>query len=275
LGYLSELFGLQGKVIVVTGGGGILCGTISHALARLGAQVAVLDVRSDAAEQVVHQITCDGGAAQPFCVDVLSKASLEECGRQIVERFERVDGLINGAGGNRAEATTSAEQPFFDLPEEAFSRVFDLNFLGTVLSSQVFGQQMAAQGYGAIVNISSINAIRSLTRIPAYSAAKAAVKNFTEWLAVHLAQEYSPKIRVNAIAPGFFLTNQNRFLLLDQTTGEATPRGRTILDQTPLGRYGDPTELISTVVWLLSPGAAFVHGETVVVDGGFSAYSGV
>ena len=273
--YLAELFGVENKVVVVTGGGGILCGAVSKGLARLGARIAVVDVRLDAAQAVASEIVASGGDAEAFPADVLSKETLESCAAKVLNHYGRADVLINGAGGNRAEATTSTEMPFFDIPEQAFARVFNLNFLGTVLPSQVFGRHMAERGEGIVLNVASVNAIRSLTKIPAYSAAKAAVKNFTEWLAIHLAQNYSPNIRVNAIAPGFFLTNQNRFLLLDEATGQATPRGQTILDQTPLARYGDPQELMSTVVWLLSPGASFVHGETVIVDGGFSAFSGV
>jgi len=272
---LDSLFSVKDKVIVVTGGGGVLCGAFSRGQARLGAQVAVLDIRFDAAQRVADDITAQGGVAVPYHADVLAKDTLERCAAQIMERFGRVDALINGAGGNQREATCRPDLSFFDLPQDAFQWVFNLNFVGTLLPTQVFGRQMVAQGEGAIVNVSSINALRSLTNIPAYSAAKAAVRNFTEWLAVHMGQGYSPRIRVNAIAPGFFLTNQNRFLLVDEHTGQATPRGQAILAHTPMRRYGEPDELLSTVVWLLSPGASFVHGATIVVDGGFSAFSGV
>ena len=192
-----------------------------------------------------------------------------------MERFNRLDFLINGAGGNKKEATTRSDLSFFELTPEAIRAVFDLNFMGTLLPSQAFGRVLAEQGEGVILNISSINTFRPLTKIPAYSAAKAAVTNFTQWLAVHMSQEYSDKIRVNAIAPGFFLTEQNRFLLTDEATGNLTPRGRTIVDHTPMARFGNPEDLIGTVLWLLSPGAAFVHGIVVAVDGGFSAFSGV
>jgi NAD(P)-dependent dehydrogenase (short-subunit alcohol dehydrogenase family) len=187
----------------------------------------------------------------------------------------RVDILINGAGGNKKQATTGSDLSFFDLPSDAVQWVFNLNFIGTLLPSQVFGRIFAERGEGVILNISSMNALRPLTKVPAYSAAKAAVSNFTQWLAVHMSQEYSNKIRVNAIAPGFFLTEQNRFLLTDEATGELSPRGKTIIDHTPMGRFGDPEDLTSTVLWLLSPGAAFVHGVVVPVDGGFSVFSGV
>jgi len=193
----------------------------------------------------------------------------------VLARFGRVDILINGAGGNKKQATTSPDLSFFDLPADAVQWVFNLNFIGTLLPCQVFGKVMADQGEGIILNVSSMNAFRPLTRIPAYSAAKAAVSNFTQWLAVHLSQKYSTDIRVNAIAPGFFLTEQNRFLLSDEVTGELTPRGRTIIDHTPMARFGQPGDLIGTVLWLLSSGATFVHGVVVPVDGGFSAFSGV
>ena len=210
-----------------------------------------------------------------ICADVLSRTALQDAAARILESYGTIDILINGAGGNAKEATTSPDLSFFDLPQNGFQAVFDLNFIGTLLPAQVFGRHMAERGEGLILNIASINALSPLTKIPAYSAAKAAVKNFTEWLAVHISQNYSKKVRVNAIAPGFFLTQQNRFLLIDKTTGETTPRGRTIIEHTPLGRYGVPEELVSTVLWLLSPGASFVHGVTVAVDGGFSVFSGV
>ena len=273
--YLSDLFSVEGKVIVLTGGGGVLCGAMARGLARLGARVALVDIRPEAAEQVARDVSDAGGEALPLYGDVTDKATLDPCAEKILERYGSIDALISGAGGNRPEATTTPDMTFFDLPEASLRSVLDLNFTGTVLSAQVFGKHMAKRGEGAIINIASINAIRPLTKILAYSAGKAAVKNFTEWLAVHISQHYSPEIRVNALAPGFFLTNQNRYLLLDQETEAPTPRGQTIIDHTPMRRYGDPGDLLSTVVWLLSPGARFVHGMTVVVDGGFSAFSGV
>ena len=183
--------------------------------------------------------------------------------------------MINGAGGNKPQATTNQDQKFFDLPADTFRWVFDLNMLGTILPTQVFAKIMAEQGSGVILNISSMNAFRPLTRIPAYSAAKAGVSNFTQWLAVHMAQEYSPNIRVNAIAPGFFLTEQNRFLLTDKDTGELTARGQTIINHTPMGRFGNPKDLLGVVLWLVSPAAEFVTGVVIPIDGGFSAFSGV
>jgi len=273
--YLEELFSLEDKVAVVTGGGGVLCGAMSRALGRVGVKVAVLDLFEEAAQRVAGDIVAAGGEAIAVRCDVLDKASLEAARDAVLARFGRVDILINGAGGNKKQATTSSDLSFFDLPTEAVQWVFNLNFIGTLLPSQVFGKLMADQGEGCVLNISSMNAFRPLTRIPAYSAAKAAVSNFTQWLAVHISQEYSTDIRVNAIAPGFFLTEQNRFLLTDEGTGELTPRGRTIVDHTPMACFGHPDDLIGTVLWLLSPGAAFVHGVVVPVDGGFSAFSGV
>lgn len=274
--YLENLFDLSGKVAAITGGGGVLCGTLSRALARLGVRVAVLDILEETAQRVANDIVEAGGKAIALRCDVLDKTSLEAARDAALSRFGRVDILINGAGGNKQQASTSSDLSFFDLPYEALRWVFDLNLLGTLLPSQVFGKSMVEQDGGSILNISSMNAFRPLTRTPAYAAAKAGVSNFTQWLAVHMAQEYSPNIRVNAIAPGFFLTEQNRFLLTDDATGSLTPRGETIVKHTPMGRFGDPEDLIGTVVWLLSPAASsFVTGIVMPVDGGFNAFSGV
>jgi NAD(P)-dependent dehydrogenase (short-subunit alcohol dehydrogenase family) len=206
---------------------------------------------------------------------VLDKKQLEEAREKIEDELGKVDILINGAGGNKKEATTSENLPFFDLPAEAIRGVFDLNFIGTVLASQVFGKEMAKNGSGVILNISSMNAFRPLTKICGYSAAKAAVSNFTQWLAVHINHHHSKDIRVNAIAPGFFLTEQNRFLLTDEKTGQLTARGKTIIEHTPMGRFGKPDDLTGTMLWLVSDAAKFVTGVVVPVDGGFSAFSGV
>jgi len=272
---MKDLFDLSGKVIAITGAGGVLCGTIAKALARAGAKIAVLDLAEQAARKVAEQIKSEGGTAMAFKCNVLEKETLEEARERIKAELGPTDILINGAGGNKKEATTSPELPFFDLPAEAVRFVFDLNFLGTLLASQVFGRDMAEAGSGVVLNISSMNAFRPLTKIPAYSAAKAAVSNFTQWLAVHMCQNYSRQIRVNAIAPGFFLTEQNRFLLTDEKTGELTARGKTIIDHTPMGRFGEPEELVGAVTWLLSDAAKFVTGIVVPIDGGFSAFSGV
>ncbi len=273
--HLESLFALSGKVAVVTGGGGVLCGVMGRALGRFGVKMAMLDIVEDAAQRVADDVAAEGGEAVAVQCDVLDRASLEAARDAVLTRFGRVDILINGAGGNKKQSTTSSDLSFFDLPSDAIRWVFDLNFLGTMLPSQVFGKLMVKRGEGCILNVSSMNAFRPLTRIPAYSAAKAAVSNFTQWLAVHMAQEYSQNIRVNALAPGFFLTDQNRFLLTDEATGELTPRGRTIIEHTPMGRFGEPEDLIGTMLWLLSPASSFVTGVVVPVDGGFSAYSGV
>ena len=274
-GSLSNLFNLQDSAAVLTGGGGVLCSTMSKALAQAGARVAVLDINLEAAQKVADEIQTNGGEVIPVQCDVLDKASVEMAAQTVLSEFGRVDFLVNGAGGNKKEATTTPDLRFFDLPQNALQWVFNLNFLGTLLPSQVFGRIMVEQGEGAILNISSMSAFQPLTRIPAYSAAKAAVSNFTQWLAVHIAQEYSPQIRVNALAPGFFLTEQNRFLLTEADTGELTPRGQTIIDHTPQGRFGDPEDLLGAMFWLLSPASQFVTGIVVPVDGGFSAFSGV
>lgn len=274
-GDLKDLFDLSGKVIAATGAGGVLVGEIARGLAGAGARVAVLDIRESAAKGVAEQIAAAGGEAVGVKMDVLDRSSVEAAHKTILDRFGGVDILINGAGGNRKEATTSPDLSFFDLPMDAFQWVFDLNFLGTLIPCQVFGRAMAGQGEGIMLNISSMNAFRPLTKIPAYSAAKAAVSNFTQWLAVHMANEYSAHIRINAIAPGFFLTDQNRYLLTDEKSGALTPRGRTIIDHTPMRRFGEPAELLGTVLWLLSPASAFVSGIVVPLDGGFSAFSGV
>ena len=272
---MNELFDVNGKVIVITGGGGVLCGTMATALAKAGAKIAVLDIDEVAAAEVTDEIISSKGQAIAVKCDVLDKKSLEAAREKINSELGQIDILINGAGGNKKEATTSPDLSFFDLPAEAIRFVFDLNFIGTLLPTQVFGKEMAENGAGIILNISSMNAFRPLTKIAAYSAAKAAVSNFTQWLAVHMCQNYSKDIRVNAIAPGFFLTEQNRFLLTDEKTDELTARGRTIIEHTPMGRFGEPEELIGTVMWLLSDAAKFVTGVVVPIDGGFSAFSGV
>ncbi len=271
----ETLFSLKDQVVVATGGGGVLVGHMARRLAQMGARIAILDIVEEAAQKVADEIVQAGGEAIGVKTNVLDRESVEAARDVVLDRWGTVDILINGAGGNKPQATTSPDKPFFDLPPDAVRWVFDLNFLGTFIPSQVFGKVMAEKGKGVILNISSMNAFRPLTRIPAYSAAKAAVSNFTQWLAVHMAQEYSPNIRVNAIAPGFFLTHQNRFLLIDEKTGNLTPRGQTIIDHTPMGRFGDPEDLIGAVVWLLSDASAFVTGVVVPIDGGFSAFSGV
>jgi len=267
---------LSGQVAAVTGGAGELCGAMASALARAGAKVAILDIRADRAEAKAKEIRKAKGRAIGIAADVTDRASLEKARDRIRKEFRRLDLLINGAGGNSPLATTSKQQSFFDLPVAGVRQVFELNFIGTFLPCQVLGKLILdTAGQGQIINISSMNAFRPLTRIPAYSAAKAAVSNFTQWLAVHLAQNYTPKLRVNAIAPGFFLTDQNRFLLKDPKTGVLTPRGKTILAHTPAGAFGQAEDLISTLFWLLDPRSHLVNGVVLPVDGAFSAFSGV
>ncbi len=272
---MQSLFNLKDKKIVVTGGAGVLGAAMARSLAKAGAWVAVADLNLAGAQKVCQAIEDDGGRALALETNVLDKTHITQAASVAIETMGQVDILINGAGGNKKEATTSPDMPFFDIPADAIRWVFDLNLLGTVLPSQVFGRHMAERGEGVILNISSMNAFTPLTKISAYSAAKAAVSNFTQWLAVHMCQNYSPRIRVNALAPGFFLTEQNRFLLTDEKTGDLTPRGQTIIDHTPMGRFGQPEELIGTTIWLLSDAAQFVTGIVVPVDGGFSAFSGV
>lgn len=268
-------FDVSGLAIAVTGGAGVLCSGIAEHLAARGARVAVLDLAREAAETVAMRIRKAGGEAVAVEANVLERESVEAACRTCVEAFGRVDALVNGAGGNHPAATTTPDTKFFDLPLDAFARVMNLNILGTVLPSMVFGRAMAERGEGNILNVASMNAFRPLTRIPAYSAAKAGVKNFTEWLAVHMAQEYSPRIRVNGIAPGFLLTKQNSYLLTDEKTGEYTPRAKSILAHTPMARFGKAEDLYGTIVWLLSPASRFITGITVPIDGGFNAFSGV
>ncbi len=271
----SKIFDVQGLTAVITGGSGQLGRVMAQGLALAGAQVAVVSRSAETSAVVAGAINTDGGKAIGIACDVMDRAALERTMEQVTDAFGPVDILINAAGGNQPRATTSAELTFFDLDAQALEQVFGLNFTGTLQSCQVFGRGMAERGQGCIVNVASMSGLRPLTRVPAYSAAKAAVTNFTQWLAVHMAQEYSPRIRVNGIAPGFFLTEQNRFLLTDAQSGAMTPRGQAILNHTPAGRLGLPEDLLGTLLWLVSPASAFVTGVVVPVDGGFSAFSGV
>jgi NAD(P)-dependent dehydrogenase (short-subunit alcohol dehydrogenase family) len=272
---MDKLFCLQDKAIVITGGAGILCGAIARYLARQGARICIVDYDKSHADELAKQIKAEGGFALPVCANVLDKNEMQRAFGCAIEKMGKVDALINGAGGNKKEATTSDDLSFFDMPVEAIRWVFDLNLIGTIVPSQVFGRHIAERGEGVILNISSMSAFRALTKVGAYSAAKAAVSNFTQWLAVHICQNYSANIRVNAIAPGFFLTNQNRFLLTNEKSGELTPRGKTIIAHTPMGRFGDAQELCGTVHWLLSDASKFITGVVVPIDGGFNAFSGV
>ena len=276
---------LSGQVAVVTGGGGVLCAEFGHALAACGAKIALLDLDGAAAERNAAALRAAGGQAIGIVANVLDRASLDNAAAQVLAAFGPCDLLLNGAGGNSPRGTTSKEwledgdlddpslTTFFDLDPKAVEFVFNLNFLGTLLPTQVFAQQMLGRSGCSIINISSMNAFRPLTKIPAYSGAKAAVSNFTQWLAVHFAKA---GIRVNALAPGFFLTQQNHALLMDANTGVLTERARKIVDHTPMGRFGESHELTGTLLWLASRQASgFVNGIVVPIDGGFSAYSGV
>ena len=277
---------LSGQVAVVTGGGGILCSIMAEAIAECGAKVAILDLNKEAADKVAERINAAGGAAMGVACNVLEKESIEAAEAEIAAKFGNCTILINGAGGNNPKGTTDNEtmtmadvkntdpnvKTFFNLDPKGIGFVFNLNFLGSLLPTQVFAKKMAENGKGTIINISSMNAFRPLTKIPAYSAAKAAVSNFTQWLAVHLAPM---GIRVNAIAPGFFLTNQNRALLTNPD-GSLTPRSHKILSHTPMNKFGEPSDLLGALLWLLSDaGAGFVTGTVIPIDGGFAAYSGV
>ncbi len=275
---------LNGKVAVVTGGGGVLCGMFAKAMATAGAKVAILDLNKDAADKVAAEIKAEGGEAIGVCANVLKRESLEEAKKHVNDAFGTCDILLNGAGGNNPRGTTTKEYyeigdedkadlvSFFDLDPDGVSFVFNLNFLGTLLPTQVFAGDLIGKKDATIINVSSMNAFSPLTKIPAYSGAKAAISNFTQWLAVHFSKV---GIRVNAIAPGFFVTDQNR-ALLKNPDGSLTPRSEKILSQTPMGRFGEAEELIGTLLWLLCYDASsFVNGTIIPVDGGFSAYSGV
>jgi NAD(P)-dependent dehydrogenase (short-subunit alcohol dehydrogenase family) len=279
---LNQLFGLEGRVAAITGGGGELCGVMAEALAGLGVKVAILDIHTGNAEKREGIIARKGETARAFQCNVLDEADLQNCLDAITDLWHAPDILINGAGGNHPQGSTDREYmefedinnpdvcSFFDLEFEGFRNVFDLNFMGTFLTTKVFAQGMIPMGSGTVLNISSMSALTPLTKVAAYSAAKAAVSNFTRWLAVHLARV---NIRVNAIAPGFLMTEQLKFLHIDQETGELTPRARQVMAHTPMARYGKPEELLGTVIWLLSGASQFVTGTVVPIDGGFSSFS--
>ncbi|HLZ56499.1 MAG TPA: SDR family oxidoreductase [Ktedonosporobacter sp.] len=272
---VQTLFNVRGQTAVITGGSGGLGSAMSHALAQAGARVAIVSLRPESSGKVAAAIQAEGGEAIGIPCDVNDRAALERVLEQVTSTFGPIDILVNGAGGNRPQAVTSSELSFFDLDNQAIDEVFALNFTSTLKCCQVFGRGMAERGQGCIINIASMTSLRPLTRVVAYGAAKAAVTNFTQWLAVHMAQEFSPKIRVNAIAPGFFLTEQNRAMLTNIQTGEFTPRGQSILAHTPAGRLGDAEDLVGALLWLASPASSFVTGTVIPVDGGFSAFSGV
>ncbi len=278
---IIDSFDLEGKVAVISGGGGELCGVMAKALGSMGVSVAILDLNLTNAETTASEIEKAGGQALAIACDVLNSDELSGCSKVIYSEWDKVDLLIPGAGGNDPRGTTHEEflgscqlsenyQGFFDLDLSGFRHVFDLNFLGTFLTIKTFSKSMVEQGEGSIVNISSMSALTPLTKVAAYSAAKAAVSNFTQWLAVHLSQT---GVRVNAIAPGFFMTEQLQFLHVNQETGELSERAKKVIAHTPLGRYGNPEDLLGTVIWLLSDASRFVTGIVVPIDGGFSAYT--
>jgi NAD(P)-dependent dehydrogenase (short-subunit alcohol dehydrogenase family) len=278
----TEMFDLAGKSVVITGAGGALCGTLAQAFGAGGMKVAVLDLREEAARKTADAITAAGGTALPFACSVLEEASLRGVYDKITAAWGAPDFLINGAGGNDPKGSTAAEfvekgEPgwegaghFLNMDMDGFDATFRLNFHGTVIPSKVFSRGMVERGSGAIVNFSSMSAFTPLTKTPAYSAAKGAVSNFTKWLAVHYSHV---GVRVNAIAPGFLMTEQLMYLHRDRATGEYTPRAKRTLAHTPMGRYGEPEELVGTVAWLLSDAARFVTGDVVPIDGGFSSYA--
>jgi NAD(P)-dependent dehydrogenase (short-subunit alcohol dehydrogenase family) len=272
---LHMLFDIRGSTAVITGGSGGLGSAMALALAKAGVRVAILSLHASSSAKVVQAIQAENGEAIGIACDVLQRTDLEGACTEVLKTFGSIDILVNAAGGNSPKATTSADVSFFDLDIRAIESVLDVNFTGTFQSCQVFGRGMAERGQGCIVNVASMSALRPLTRIPAYSAAKTAVANFTQWLAVHMAREYSSQIRVNAIAPGFFLTEQNRFLMIDAASGEPTARGQAIMNHTPMGRLGAPEDLLGTLLWLVSPASTFVTGTVIPVDGGFSSFSGV
>ena len=279
---ILKRFDLTGKVAAITGGGGELCGAMAEALGAVGVKVAVLDIKLEKAEARSLSVIQSGGEAKAFQCDVLDVFQVRECYEAVCSLWGPPDFLINGAGGNDPRGSTSEEfhdparsydsaaQSFFDLDPAGFRQVFDLNFMGTFLVTQVFSKGMVEKGKGSIVNISSMSAFVPLTKVAAYSAAKAAVSNFTRWLAVHFSHT---GVRVNALAPGFFMTEQMKFLHINQKTGELSPRARKVIAHTPMGRYGQPDDLIGTLIWLLSDASNFVTGVVVPVDGGFSSYS--
>ena len=267
-------FDISGQVAVITGAGGIICGVMAREMAKKGAKVALLDLFVENAQKIADEINAAGGDAIAVKANVLDRASLEEARDAVVAKYGHIDILINGAGGNKKQATVSPELDFFHLDVDAFKWVFDLTVTGAVLTTMVFGELLAKQESGNVINIASMATYHPLTNTVAYGGAKAAVANFTEWMATHFNQNYSKNIRVNAIAPGFLLTTQNRFLM-QKEDGTPTDRGQRVLNKTPMGRYGDPEEMAGPVIWLCSEAASFVNGAVIPVDGGFSSFWGI
>ena len=268
------MFELNGKVAIITGGAGVLGGAMATGLAKAGAKVGILSRTKTKVEQKVKEIKKNGGKAIALVADVLDEKQLKAAEKKILKKWGRIDILVNSAGGNMKGATIMPDQNIFDLSMEDFTKVTDLNLKGTVLPTMVFGQTMATHKKGCIINISSMAAQQAITRVVGYSASKAAIDNFTKWMAVEMAHKFGEGVRVNAIAPGFFIADQNRRLLTKED-GSLTARGQTIIDETPVKRFGEPEELVSTLLWLASDASSFITGIIVPVDGGFSAFSGV
>jgi Dehydrogenases with different specificities (related to short-chain alcohol dehydrogenases) len=274
MNYIDELVNLKDRVAVLTGGGGVIAGKMADGLAQAGAIVVLLDLRLDNAQQKADEIIQAGGRAVAMVADVLDVNAMEQVKNAIIAQFGRVDILINAAGGNMPGATIGPDQTVFDLKIEDFKKVTDLNLNGSVIPSLVFGKVMAERGKGSIINLSSMAALQTLSRVAGYSASKAAITNFTAWLAHELASKFGEGIRVNALAPGFFIGDQNRALLINED-GSFTQRGQTVINKTPMGRFGEAHELVGATIFLCSDAARFITGIVLPVDGGFSSFSGV
>ncbi|TYT24095.1 SDR family oxidoreductase [Dictyoglomus thermophilum] len=276
MSYVEELFSIKDKVAFFTGGGGILASAISEGLGKAGAKIVLTDINEKALMNQVEKLKSMGITAEGFVMNALERENVKEVAEKVKNMFGKIDILLNAAGGNIPEAVTSDKVTFWDLPVESIQKVVNINlFAGAIIPSQIIGKMMVENPEGGvIINFASMSSFRPLTRVVGYSAAKAAVANFTQWLAVYVAKEFSPKVRVNAIAPGFLITNQNRYLLLNED-GTLTPRGKAVIEHTPMGRFGEPEELIGTIIWLASPASSFVTGAVIPIDGGFNAFSGV
>jgi NAD(P)-dependent dehydrogenase (short-subunit alcohol dehydrogenase family) len=271
---VQKLFSLQNRVVVITGGTGVLGQSMVKALAAAGAAVVILGRRKEVGDKLADEVRAEGGKSLSLKADVLDRAQLVEARDSALKTFGTIDILVNAAGGNMPGAVVQPDSNFFSMKLDDFQKVVDLNLLGTVLPTQIFSEPMAKKGKGVIINIASMAAMRAITRVGGYSAAKGAVANFTSWLAVEMAHKFGEGLRVNSISPGFFLTEQNRNLLTNPD-GSYTTRGQKVIAQTPFGRFGKPEELVGTLIWLCSDASAFVTGTNIAVDGGFSVYAGV